>query len=89
MPGIAIRSKNKITNLCPRSEKTNVVALRKGLASQEFIQKTFTIVSDVSYALQGSYLLAHLLAKENKPVCNGEFARKYLQHIVQENYPEK
>jgi hypothetical protein len=79
MPGIAIRSKNKITNLCPRSEGTNVVALRKGFASHQFIQKTF---SDVSCELQGSYLLAHLLAKENKPLGNGEFARKYLQHIM-------
>jgi hypothetical protein len=51
-----------------------MIALEKGWKSQQnvFIKQS----SDTSSALQGSYCAVHLLAKESKPLSNGEFIKK-------------
>lgn len=35
------------------------------------------------------YRVAHMLAKESKPLSDEEFVRNCLQHIVHDIYPEK
>jgi hypothetical protein len=45
--------------------------------------------NDGSSALRASYRVAHLLAKESKPLSDGELVRKCLQHTMYEICPEK
>jgi hypothetical protein len=82
--GIIFRSlKTKYKNCIGALRREKVVALKRGLESQQNVFRKQS--SDSSSALRESYRVAHLLAKEN----NGELVRKYLQRIVQEVCPGK
>jgi hypothetical protein len=81
LPDIKIQRTKKCTKTVSALRREKVVALKKGLESQQS--------NGSSSALQASYLAAHLLAKKSKPLSNGKFIRKYLQNTVQEVSPEK
>jgi hypothetical protein len=68
-----------------RREKVVAIERRHELQQNVFRKQC----NDSSSALQASYHVAHLLAKESKPFSNRKSIRKCLQLIVQEICPEK
>jgi hypothetical protein len=64
-----------------------VEALKRGFESQKNAFRRQS--NDSSSALQSSYHVAYMMAKESKPFSDAELITKYLKHMVQEICLEK